>query len=91
MYNQPPFPTTSANMLHSSNHMLNQSPINASYLAAGPGGHQQPQPFVRPEFDQSLRAFKGLSGPLPYDVASEMNNVLNSLRGTKESIKGAKM
>ncbi|GKA92406.1 calcium homeostasis endoplasmic reticulum protein [Tanacetum coccineum] len=107
MYNQPPFPTASDNMLHSSNPMLNQSPINAPHLAAGPGGHQmhqhpyppyhdlqhhqQPQPFVRPEFDQSSRAFKGLSGPLPSDVASEMNNVLNSLRGTKESINGAKM
>ncbi|GJT44351.1 calcium homeostasis endoplasmic reticulum protein [Tanacetum coccineum] len=69
MYNQPPFPTASANMLHSPNPMMNQSPINAPHLAAGPG----------------------LSGPLPSDVASEMNNVLNSLTGTKESIKGAKM
>lgn len=56
--------------------------------------HQHSQPFVghgRPEFDQSTRTFKGLSGPLPSDVASEMSNVLNSLTGTKESIKGAKM
>ncbi|THG15367.1 hypothetical protein TEA_009460 [Camellia sinensis var. sinensis] len=37
------------------------------------------------------RSFKGLSGPLPSDVAMEMNNVLNNLTGTKESIKGAKI
>lgn len=110
MFNQPPFPAASANMLHPPNPMMNQSPVNAPHLAAGPGAHQmhqhpyppyhdqqhhqQSQPFaghVRPEFDQSSRAFKGLSGPLPSDVASEMNNVLNSLTGTKESIKGAKM
>lgn len=56
--------------------------------------HQHSQAFVghgRPEFDQSSRSFKGLSGPLPSDVAIEMNNVLNSLTGTKESIKGAKI
>ncbi|GKB31564.1 hypothetical protein Tco_0870965 [Tanacetum coccineum] len=60
MYNQPPFPTASANMLHSSNHMLNQSPINASHLAAGPGGHQMHQHPYPPYNDQSSRAFKGL-------------------------------
>ena len=52
---------------------------------------QHPQPFVvhgRPEYDQS---FKGLSGPLPSDVAMELTNVLNNLNGTKESIKSAKI
>ncbi|KAK1550149.1 hypothetical protein Q3G72_014540 [Acer saccharum] len=52
--------------------------------------HQHPQPFVghgRPDYDQP---FKGLSGPLPSDVAIELNNVLNNLNGTKESIKSAK-
>ena len=52
---------------------------------------QHPQPFVvhgRPEYDQS---FKGLSGPLPSDVAMELTNVLNNLKGTKESIKSAKI
>lgn len=52
--------------------------------------HQHPQQFVghvRPEYDQP---FKGLSGPLPSDVAMELNNVLNTLNGTKESIKSAK-
>ncbi|TXG62412.1 hypothetical protein EZV62_013775 [Acer yangbiense] len=52
--------------------------------------HQHPQPFVghgRPDYDQP---FKGLSGPLPSDVAIELKNVLNNLNGTKESIKSAK-
>ncbi|THG19940.1 hypothetical protein TEA_021561 [Camellia sinensis var. sinensis] len=57
--------------------------------------HQQhSQPFVGhgwPDYDHSSRSFKGLSGPLPSDVAMEMNNVLNNLTGTKESIKGAKI
>lgn len=37
------------------------------------------------------KTFKGLSGPLPSDVAAELHSVLNNLTGTKESIKGAKM
>ncbi|XP_022731858.1 uncharacterized protein LOC111286246 [Durio zibethinus] len=53
--------------------------------------HQHPQPFVthgQPEYDQS---FKGLSGPLPSDVAMELTTILNNLNGTKESIKSAKI
>ncbi|KAJ9687162.1 hypothetical protein PVL29_015855 [Vitis rotundifolia] len=56
--------------------------------------HQHPQPFLghgRPDFDPSSKSFKGLSGPLPSDVAMELSNVLNNLTGTKESIKGAKI
>nr|KYP71166.1 Calcium homeostasis endoplasmic reticulum protein [Cajanus cajan] len=56
--------------------------------------HQHPQSFGlpgRPEYDQSSKSFKGLSGPLPSDVAMELSNVLNNLNGTKESIKGAKL
>jgi hypothetical protein len=52
-----------------------------------------PQPFGihgRPDYDQTSKSFRGLSGPLPSDVAMELNNVLNNLNGTKESIKGAK-
>ncbi|KAI3948757.1 hypothetical protein MKX01_022171 [Papaver californicum] len=45
---------------------------------------------VRPDYDPS-KPFKGLSGPLPSDVSTELTNVLNSLSGTKESIKGAKI
>lgn len=53
--------------------------------------HQHPQPFVghgRTDYDHS---FKGLSGPLPSDVAMELTNVLDNLNGTKESIKSAKI
>ncbi|KAJ4975388.1 hypothetical protein NE237_000494 [Protea cynaroides] len=46
---------------------------------------------ARPDYDPSAKSFKGLSGPLPSDVGAELNNVLNNLTGTKESIKGAKM
>lgn len=54
--------------------------------------NQHSQPFIgHPDSDQSSRAFKGLSGPLPSDVAAEMNSMLNNLTGTKESIKGAKI
>ncbi|QHO32370.1 Calcium homeostasis endoplasmic reticulum protein [Arachis hypogaea] len=44
--------------------------------------HQHPQPFGvhgRPEYDQSSKPFKELSGPLPSDVAVELTNVLNNL------------
>ncbi|XP_010432891.1 PREDICTED: calcium homeostasis endoplasmic reticulum protein [Camelina sativa] len=54
----------------------------------------QPHPFAphaRPDFDQSTHAFRGLSGPLPTDVAMELNGVLGNLNGTKESIKSAKI
>lgn len=48
----------------------------------------------RPDFDHSSRTpsinGKGLSGPLPSDIEMELNGVLNSLTGTKDSIKSAK-
>lgn len=58
--------------------------------------HHHSQPFAGPgpgptDYDQSSRTFKGLSGPLPSDVAMELSNVLTNLTGTKESIKGAKI
>ncbi|KAF2313573.1 hypothetical protein GH714_011795 [Hevea brasiliensis] len=56
--------------------------------------HQHSQAFGargRLHFDQPSKSFKGLSDPLPPDVALELSNVLNSLNGTKESIKGAKI
>ncbi|XP_055833485.1 uncharacterized protein LOC129902315 isoform X2 [Solanum dulcamara] len=52
--------------------------------------HQPSQHFGRADYDHSYRSFKGLSRPLPSDVEMELTNVLNSLNGTKESIKGAK-
>lgn len=52
-----------------------------------------PQPYMgdgRMDYDQPPKSFRGLSGPLPSDIAMELNNVLVNLTGTKESIKGAK-
>ncbi|KAJ4798639.1 SWAP (Suppressor-of-White-APricot)/surp RNA-binding domain-containing protein [Rhynchospora pubera] len=48
----------------------------------------QAQPPVQSYYEQ--RPFKGLHGPLPSDVAAELEEVLRGLSGTKESIKGAK-
>lgn len=89
------------------NPMMGASPLNAPTMhgMGAPQIHQPPFPpfydqqhhlqhspaFLghgRPDYDQS---FKGLSGPLPSDVASELSNVLNSLSGTKDSIKSAKV
>uniref|UniRef100_A0A0E0LES6 CID domain-containing protein n=1 Tax=Oryza punctata TaxID=4537 RepID=A0A0E0LES6_ORYPU len=42
------------------------------------------------EYEAAPQSFKGLSGPLPVDVAAELHDVLTNLNGTKESIKGAK-
>lgn len=55
---------------------------------------QQP-PYSQPymgdgRLDYESKSFRGLSGPLPSDIAMELNNVLVNLTGTKESIKGAK-
>lgn len=68
---------------------MNQPPFPHYY-------DQQPphsQPFLghgRPDYDHPSKSFRGLSGTLPSDVTMELNNVLDSLTGTKESIKGAK-
>lgn len=85
---------------------LNAPPLNASAsIIGGPQMHQtsfasfyeqqqhHQQAFGVPgrsDYDQSSKSFKGLSGPLPSDVALELNNVLSNLTGAKESIKGAK-
>eukprot|EP01018_Ginkgo_biloba_P022688 Gb_16843 [translate_table: standard] len=79
--------------------------LSSSLLGSAPLHHsgpfpsfydQQPhsQPLFsqsRPDYDSGTKSFKGLSGPLPSDVAAELYNVLNNLSGTKESIKGAKI
>ena len=59
-----------------------------------PPFYDQHQQFAAPhghgEYEAAAQPFKGLSGPLPADVAAELQDVLNNLNGTKESIKGAK-
>lgn len=99
-----PFPSAMSGM-HPANPMMSPGPINAgggggsSHLQQPPflpfyeqQPPHHPQSFVghgRPEFDQPYR-FRGLTRPLPSDVEMELNGVLNSLSGTKESIKSAK-
>ena len=96
-----PFPPSSMHMMRPPpNPMLSPSHLNAPPMMGGQMhqppyfyDQQHPQSFGvygRPEYDQSSKPFKGLSGPLPSDVAVELNNVLITLNGTKESIKGAK-
>jgi hypothetical protein len=51
--------------------------------------HQQFAAHGHGDYETAAR-FKGLSGPLPTEVAVELHEVLNNLNGTKESIKGAK-
>ncbi|KAL6549091.1 hypothetical protein OROHE_008936 [Orobanche hederae] len=68
-----------------------QQPPFAPYYDRQHPHHSQPLiGHSHPEFDQPNRSFKGLSRPLPSDVEMELNGVLNSLTGTKESIKSAK-
>ncbi|KAJ4826147.1 hypothetical protein Tsubulata_030554 [Turnera subulata] len=99
----PPFPPTSLPGLHPPpNPMMNAAAVGGSQMHQSPfppfydpqqHHHPHPQHFgahARPDFDQGAK-FKSLSGPLPADLAMELNNVLNTLNGTKESIKGAKM
>ncbi|KAL3655227.1 hypothetical protein CASFOL_001013 [Castilleja foliolosa] len=87
-------------VMHPPNPMMSPVPISAPNAAIGSAHLQQP-PFHthhsqslagygHPELDQPYRPFKGLSRPLPSDVEMELNGVLNSLTGTKESIKSAK-
>ncbi|EEF34416.1 RNA binding protein, putative [Ricinus communis] len=102
----PPFPSSTLPMLHPPQNPIIASavPPSPSMLPAPPI-HQSPfPPFYDPhhhhshpfaphgrlDFDHSSNSFKCLSAPLPPDVAMELSNVLNSLNGTKESIKGAK-
>ncbi|KAF9588767.1 hypothetical protein IFM89_015494 [Coptis chinensis] len=102
----PSFPSSMPMMPQQSNSMINSPTLNAS-PAAGVAPHLLQSPFPpfydqqhslpsmgqgRPDYDPSSpKSFKGLSGPLPSDVAAELGNVLNNLTGTKESIKGAKI
>lgn len=101
----PPFPPSSMPMMPPPpNPMVNPSMNAAPGALVAPQLHQPPfppfhdqqhphrfPPHARPDFDQSTHAFRGLSGPLPSDVAIELNTVLVNLNGTKESIKSAKI
>ncbi|KAF7110808.1 hypothetical protein CFC21_110886 [Triticum aestivum] len=89
----PPYPPGSMHMM---------PPPMGPMAAHGPPAPMH-QPGYPPFYDQHQHfgahghgeydtgaTFKGLSGPLPADVAAELHDVLSNLNGTKESIKGAK-
>lgn len=85
-----PPPINSQNFPAALSARVQQPPFQPFYDQQHP---HQSQPLFgqnRPEFDQPYRPFKGLSRALPSDIEIELNGVLNSLTGTKESIKGAK-
>lgn len=76
------------------------NPLNTSMHSVMPPFYDQPHPipqphhqapYFEPPYQENVpKSFKGLSGPLPTDVAMELQSVLENLTGTKESIKGAK-
>ncbi|KAK4708453.1 hypothetical protein R3W88_029378 [Solanum pinnatisectum] len=88
-----PFPSSSLPMISS-------NAVGSAAMLGSPHLHQPPFPpfyeqqpsqhFGRADYDHSHKSFKGLSRPLSSDVEIDLTNVLNSLNGTNESIKGAK-
>jgi hypothetical protein len=86
-----PYPPGSMHMMPPMGPMMRGPPI---HQPGYPPFYDQHQLFAAPhghgEYEAAAQPFKGLSGPLPADVAAELQDVLNNLNGTKESIKGAK-
>lgn len=86
-----PYPPGSMHMMLPMGPMMRGAPI---HQAGYPPFYDQHQQFASAhghgEYEAAVQPFKGLSGPLPADVAAELQDVLNNLNGTKESIKGAK-
>ncbi|KAM1247339.1 hypothetical protein EV1_043061 [Malus domestica] len=98
-FNPAGFPPGSMHMLRPPPNPMMNAPPSAAMMGGPPPAYfyeqqRHGQPFGvygRTDYDQSpSKPFKGLSGPLPSEVALELNNVLMTLNGTKESIKGAK-
>ncbi|XP_062229601.1 uncharacterized protein LOC133927248 [Phragmites australis] len=86
-----PYPPGSMHMMPPMGPILRGPPM---HQAAYPPFYDQHQQFAAAhghgEYETAAQSFKGLSGPLPTDVAAELQEVLGNLNGTKESIKGAK-
>lgn len=88
-----PYPPGSMHMMPPMGPMMQHGP--PMHQPAYPPFYDQHQHFGahggHGEYEAAPQSFKGLSGPLPGDVAAELHDVLTNLNGTKESIKGAKM
>ncbi|CAL5040057.1 unnamed protein product [Urochloa decumbens] len=87
-----PYPPGSMHMMPPMGPMMRGPPI---HQPGYPPFYDQHQQFAaahgQGDYEAAAQPFTGLSGPLPPDVAAELQDVLNNLNGTKESIKGAKI
>lgn len=87
----PPYPSGSMHMMPPMGPVMRGAQIHQPGYP--PFYDQHPQfasAHGRGEYEALAQPFKGLTGPLPVDVAAELQDVLSNLNGTKESIKGAK-
>ncbi|KAF0904658.1 hypothetical protein E2562_036028 [Oryza meyeriana var. granulata] len=85
-----PYPPGSMHMMPSLGPMMRGPPMHQPGYPPFYDQHQHFGPHGHGEYEAAPQSFKGLSGPLPVDVAAELHEVLTNLNGTKESIKGAK-
>ncbi|KAJ1260447.1 hypothetical protein BS78_10G233300 [Paspalum vaginatum] len=86
-----PYPQGSMHMMPPMGPMMRGLPIHQPGYPPFYDQHQQFAPaHGHGEYEDVAQQFRGLTGPLPADVAAELQDVLNNLNGTKESIKGAK-
>ncbi|KAK3131102.1 hypothetical protein QOZ80_6BG0502080 [Eleusine coracana subsp. coracana] len=84
-----PYPPGSMHMVPPMGPMMRGPPMHQPGYQPLYDPHQQFVAHGHGDYETAAR-FKGLSGPLPTEVAAELHEVLNNLNGTKESIKGAK-
>ncbi|KAG8074867.1 hypothetical protein GUJ93_ZPchr0006g44267 [Zizania palustris] len=85
-----PYPPGSMHMMPPLGPMIRGPPMHQPAYPTFYDQHQHYGAHGHVEYDSVAKSFKGLSGPLPLDVAAELHEVLTNLNGTKESIKGAK-
>lgn len=85
-----PYPPGSMHMMPPMGPMMRGPPMHQPAYPPFYDQHQHFGPQGHGEYEAAANSFKGLSGPLPADVAAELHEVLINLNGTKESIKGAK-
>ncbi|CAM0909482.1 unnamed protein product [Alopecurus aequalis] len=87
---RPPYPPGSMHMMPPMGPMMHGPPMHQPAYPPFYDQHQHFGAHGHGEYEAAAQSFKGLSGPLPADVAAELHDVLTNLNGTKESIKGAK-
>ncbi|KAL5200144.1 hypothetical protein ABZP36_021347 [Zizania latifolia] len=85
-----PYPPGSMHMMPPLGPMIRGPPMHQPAYPTFYDQHQHYGAHGHVEYESAAKSFKGLSGPLPLDVAAELHEVLTNLNGTKESIKGTK-